>query len=55
MEALLWEGQMAVGLIMQFSGVDAAKYDAIQRQKCRLASGYHQPCSWSNRGRLVCC
>src|SRR5208283_4220448 len=32
MEALLWEGQMAVGLIMQFSGVDAAKYDAILKE-----------------------
>jgi hypothetical protein len=32
MEALLWERQMAVGLIMQFSGVDAAKYDAIVKE-----------------------
>jgi hypothetical protein len=29
MEALLLGEQMAVGLILQFSGVDAAKYDAI--------------------------
>lgn len=32
MEALLLEEQMAVGLIIQFSGVDAAKYDAIVKE-----------------------
>ncbi len=32
MDVLLWEGQMAVGLIMQFSDVDAAKYDAMMKE-----------------------
>jgi hypothetical protein len=32
MEALLLGEQMAVGLIIQFSGVDAAKYDAILKE-----------------------
>ena len=45
MEALLLGEQMAVGLIIQFSGVDAAKYDAIVKEaglkgKKALASGY---------------
>src|ERR1700730_371395 len=32
MDVLLWEGQMAVGLIMQFSDVDAAKHDAMMKE-----------------------
>jgi hypothetical protein len=32
MDALLLEEQMAVGMIYQFSGVDAAKYDAVLKE-----------------------
>jgi hypothetical protein len=32
MDALLSEEQMAVGLIFQLSGVDAAKYDAVAKE-----------------------
>ena len=42
MEALLLGEQMAVGLIIQFSDVDAAKYDAVAKEagsKARRPSG----------------